>query len=348
MRHMKLTGFKIVQITPFFKPHLGGVETHVEKITQLLVAQKNQVTILTIQHSPDLKLVEKFAGAEVYRLPFIAINQKMATWRWMWSQRKQLQAADIIQIHDLVWWLYPFYFFYRQKMAITFHGWEGEFPVPLKNKIQRFLASKLVTATIHIGAWIQEFYWDKPDSVIYGGAETTHLENSYQIQKNSINCAYIGRLEAVNEIERYVMLIKNLKKNLTVKMTWVGDGSYRVACQKIGKVTGMIDQPSNYLQTADYVFANSYLSILEAQSMGKVVVALYSHKLKQRYLESYPGSEYLIMATDPLDAQVKIEELIIDRQKFSVLSSNGQKFARTQTWEKVLHSYEEIWNTFIR
>lgn len=331
-----------------YAPHLGGVETHVAQISKQLVKNGDHVTILTTQSSPEMPLQELLDGVTVKRLPFPYINQKLATWRWLWQQRALWQAADSIQVHDIFWWLYPFYPFISSKVFTTFHGWEGQYPIPLKNKLQRWLISKLSRATIHVGAWIQEFYWDKPNVVVYGGVTGNQATDApkKQTQKTPI-IIFVGRLVAENEITHYLELVKILKKvwpDLTVK--WLGDGEYHLACSKAGTVIGMVKNPTHYLASANFVFANSYLSILDAQLQGKVVIGMYGNRLKARYLETFPGNRAMCIGGEPAVMAERMIDIWHNSDTFKKMCNEAQQFAQTQSWEKVVTVYQKIWHNF--
>lgn len=50
---------RIVQVCPFFKPHVGGVESHVEMVAAELARRGHQVTVLTARHDPSLPRGER-------------------------------------------------------------------------------------------------------------------------------------------------------------------------------------------------------------------------------------------------------------------------------------------------
>lgn len=59
---------RLLQVCPFFAPHLGGVETHVEMVATELVRRGHEVTVLTSRHDPRLPEREATpAGIHVVR-----------------------------------------------------------------------------------------------------------------------------------------------------------------------------------------------------------------------------------------------------------------------------------------
>ncbi|MEN8253078.1 MAG: glycosyltransferase family 4 protein [Patescibacteria group bacterium] len=354
---------KIIQIAPYYLPHYGGVEKHVEEISKLLIVKGHEVIVVTLQNDRKLKKKDQRQKVKIFRIPLFSIlhssfldkfKYKLSLWSWVWHHREIFTQSDIVHVHDVFWWILPIWLLVRRKIFITFHGWEAVYPVPLKNKLQRWIWSKLSQARIHVGQYIEEFYWDKADKVIYGGVETiSPLLSGSARQKSDLlshkergilNTIFVGRLERVNEIESYICMINELKKaNFKIKVLWLGDGSLRKECEEVGRVLGVTQDQEKYIRKADVVFANSYLSILKAQAMGKVVVSLYSHKLKQRYLETYPGSKYMIIQDNTCTIE-KMIALLTDKKKILKVQKAAKDFASKMTWKKVLKTYGELWS----
>jgi glycosyltransferase involved in cell wall biosynthesis len=337
---------KILHITPFYKPHLGGVETHVEAISQELIKRGHEVSILTQRHSPYLSLQEKKDGIFITRIDtesrfYTKLNYKLAVWKQVARQAQLLLKADIIQVHDVYWWLIFLSPLFWSKTYLTFHGWEGQYPIPKRKILARWLWSKLALKTVHVGDYIREFYYDRPDLVIYGGV---NVSKKLPIKKNKkFQIIFVGRLETENNIEKYLKLAQELKINQKLEITWVGDGSYKQKCQKLGKVTGMVKNVSSYLATANLVWAASYLSILEAQSQGKIVCAFYDHLLKKRYLETYPGSAHMLVETDIKQMKEQILNLLEKPQVSKKFSQQAKNWTKQQTWSKVTNDYLNLW-----
>lgn len=337
---------KIVFITPFFLPHLGGVEIHVKEISSILVRMGHEVTILTSQHSDKLPLKSKVNGVSVVRLPHDTWLHKTKTWAAIKNHTQLFLDADIIHVHDVFWWLLPIYRANKEKIFTTFHGWETEFPIPLTSKIHRFLAAKLSMGTIHVGGWIQQFYFDKPTAITYGGINAKRFTKSSVHGENTskLQIVFIGRLEKDTEIDKYLELLKVLKDSgVDFSMTWVGDGSQRKLCERYGRVTGFVKNVSMYVVPCNLVFASSYLSILESQLLKKVVCSFYSNDLKKAYLYSYPGRASMLIAKDVDNMKKQITHLFSLKRNYKHCSEQAYDFAHNQTWEKVVDIYFSVW-----
>lgn len=336
---------KITQLVPQFLPSLGGVEKHVAAITEDLVSRDFDVTIITTQHEKTLKLYENNGAVHIYRIPFEAIDNKKATWQWI-QKHSNLFTNTIVHVHDVTWWLVPLLPTIYKKFFITFHGWEGIYPVPLVNKLQRLYFSGAAKKTIHVGHYIQKFYWDKPSLVLYGGVQDKVQPKFSQALPKNLHISFLGRLEMVNEIEKYLEVIQILlANNSEVKINWVGDGSFRSNCEKLGTVTGMVKNVSSYIQKSDLIFSASYLSILESQQAGKLVCSMYSNRLKESYLKTYPASSALVISDDASKVVERIESLRDNPNEYQVLVKKGYEFASQQTWKKITDQYIGLWNS---
>jgi 1,2-diacylglycerol 3-alpha-glucosyltransferase len=58
---------RIVQVSPYFAPHAGGVESHVRLISRELVRRGHDVTVLTSRYDPSLPEREEMDGLHVLR-----------------------------------------------------------------------------------------------------------------------------------------------------------------------------------------------------------------------------------------------------------------------------------------
>ncbi len=156
---------KIVFLTRLYLPHIGGVERHVEGISRVL-SRRHQIKIITTKHEPGMKDYEKIAGIEVYR--FVG-DSKKEIWGWLKKNKYLLDWADVIHAHDVYFWIIPYRLrHWKKKTFVTFHGWEGKFPVPLNNKVVRKISEILARGNICVGDFISKWYGTKPDAVTYG------------------------------------------------------------------------------------------------------------------------------------------------------------------------------------
>lgn len=333
----------IVFCTPQFFPDKGGVERHVFEVSRALKNDQLQIIVITKQTNLSQKYFEVIDGISIYRMPKVAIS-KIKIWSWIWKNKKILTSAVVVHAHDVGWWLLPLLPLINSKLFITFHGWEGEYPVPVLHKIHRYLLAKASVGTVHVGKYIQKFYWDKPTAVLYGGVNAKKIfPASFDSTKNTI--VFVGRLEKENDILLYIDLFKKLQSRYpNLSILWVGDGHYRPVCEKYGRVTGMVSDPSDFYTDALLVWAASYLSILEALQMGKLVVALYNSPLKKHYIELFPFSSQIICGSEMSKIISKIEMALSNSDKITnQLQKIQAEVNAGYTWRTVADTYLQLW-----
>lgn len=162
---------RIIFFTRLYYPHIGGVEKHVAGISQVL-SHRHSITIVTEQFDQTLPEYEKINGVEIYRIPTAGVGErekKWRIWKWVLAHSALLDQADILHAHDVYFWIIPYKLLHPfKKTYVTFHGWEGQFPIPLKNIVIRKACELLANGNICIGDFIAKWYTTRPDAVSYG------------------------------------------------------------------------------------------------------------------------------------------------------------------------------------
>ncbi len=332
----------ILHVCKRFAPSIGGVETHVLEVAREQVARGFTVTVLTQATAASQKQTEIIDGITVIRIPVKTAEEKKAVWKAIGTHSNLFKAANVIQVHDVFWWLLPYYLLIIGKCYTTFHGWETEYPIPISAKLQRYVYAHLSKKTVHIGSWIQKYYWDKPSVVMYGG---TTIPKKVPVHTGKLKKAvFLGRLSHDNDIENYVFLANILKEEFSgFSIQWIGDGECKKMCSEVGVVTGFVSNPTDYIAKADVVFAASYLSILQAQAYGKPVVSLYSNPLKYEYLQSLPTRVSLICRDQAVDAYAELSILFEYPERVLQISETAARLTKDYSWQKIVDVYQSLW-----
>lgn len=145
---------RILFLTRKSWPDIGGVEKHIYEVTKIL-RKKGHVVKIVVEK--DIKP------------PHIKFIGLICIWIWLFKNRKLVTNSDIVHIHDVFIWYLPFALVLsKKKVFTTFHGWEGKYPIPLINIIQKKIASRFSSRTVSVGAYIEKYYGIKADNIIYG------------------------------------------------------------------------------------------------------------------------------------------------------------------------------------
>ena len=140
-------GVRIAQITPYFHPHLGGVESHVRDLSRKLVELGHEVDVLTSIYEPELLSEDFVDNFRVIRIPTRAVIAKTPLMTSLHQFLKQ-GNYDIIHAHSPP----PLADHYSAKFAFknnipfiyTYHC-DMEIPIPMGKyvvSLYRFLYEK--------------------------------------------------------------------------------------------------------------------------------------------------------------------------------------------------------------
>jgi hypothetical protein len=229
-------------------PHVGGVEKHMERLTSNLEKIGHKITTISEE---DIKP------------PKIKLFGLLYIWYWLFKNISLILNSDIVHIHDVFIWYLPFRFLYpRKKVYITFHGWEGKFPIPLWNIFNKRIANKLTNGSIVVGKYIEKWYGIKADYIIHGGVDLNVKNINAKKIKNTL--IWLGRQDKDTGINEFKECLKS-RPELRVKY-----------------VTN-IKNPEKYLRTAEYCVPSGYLSYLEAKSYGCKIMTFANNPLKEDY-----------------------------------------------------------------
>src|SRR6267143_6145150 len=90
---------KIAQVTPWFFPHLGGVESHVRSLSRELATRGHQVTVVTSRHDPSLPAEESLDGFQVVRVKPRIILMRTPITPKMRANLRSL-PVDVVHAHS--------------------------------------------------------------------------------------------------------------------------------------------------------------------------------------------------------------------------------------------------------
>lgn len=271
---------KILFLSHYFYPHIGGVEKHTLEVSRSLIKKGHKVTVLTEKYQKDLKIEETNGGIQIIRFRYSHIKffGLFSIWIWLFKNRKLILNANIVHCHDVFIWYLPFRFLYpTKKVYTTLHGWEGVWPIPWQNIFLKQIANKLSEGSIAVGRYIEKYYKIKTNKVVYGATSTSTTPIKKKIKNNIV---WLGRLEKDTGLPEFLKWLKNSKSKF--KVDFVGDGSLKDDCEKYGKVQGFVN-PEPFLQQAEYCVPGGYLSYIEAIQYGCKIKVFPNNPLKKDY-----------------------------------------------------------------
>jgi len=335
---------KILFISNFYYPHVGGVEKHVEEISKRLIEKGYEITIVTekLEKTGEKETID---GTKVFRIPYPKIKffGLLTIWFWFLKNRNLVSQSDLVHCHDVFIWYLPLRFLFSKKpVYTTFHGYEGsEFPTRKAIFLHK-LSEKLSKGNICIGDFHKKWYGVKPTFVSYGAVEKVKTSGS----KNQ-KAIFLGRLAKDTGILTYIKALANLK-NISLEV--FGDGPQRKEAEELAKKYNLNCQFYGFVKGADkklssfrFAFVSRYLSILEAMIRKRLVFAVFDSQIKEDYLKMAPFAEWIVIEKDPDKLAEKIKYFLENKEKEKEMVEKAYNWAKGQAWEKLVGTYLKLW-----
>lgn len=298
---------KVLMLTKYFLPHIGGVEIHVDKVATELGKRGYEVTVFCAN-------TEKARYSEVRNGYVIIRDYREAYTNW--------RKYDIVHVHDFEQFIPAGYGCDRQ--FITFHGYEGHVP-PQEGIVKtRQAISKKVLGTIHVGNYLRKWYGThhKNDLTVLGGVDKPGIYQKRHPEK-PFKIAYVGRMSEDKRTDLYQKAMEKIEETTLEVYT---------------------DLPNHQIRSMwdkhDLAFCNGQLSMLEAMACGVPIIALESNKMVKDMLKDFPACR-----AGSVEEIVGLTTAFINDPDdlYCEHSYSGWKFACQHDWSKVADIYERLW-----
>jgi glycosyltransferase involved in cell wall biosynthesis len=336
---------KILFFTRLYYPHIGGVEKHIYEISKVLIKDGHKITVLTTRHEDNLLSDKKMGGIRIVRFfqPAIKYFGLLYTWYFLFKNRSLIKESDVVHIHDVFIWYWPFkILFPKKRVYVTNHGQWGNFPISISDIIQKKISRLFASGIISVGKYIDKNYHIKSDSLIYGAV---NIVNNAGRSKDKKLLLYVGRLDKSISLAKFLEVLEILKTNnlaKNLKVEFCGDGELRSRCEQFGVVHGFSD-PSKYYEKATYVYASGYLTILEAIMNKCLVFTMYCNPHQKDYYRLSPFSKYIVTE----NSSKKLASVFMGFQSNprigTKIRKEGYNFAKKYSWENLVNVYTNLW-----
>ncbi len=285
---------------------------------------------------------------------------------------------DIIHTH---WPLPHFFFAYisqfftfkKPKLISSFYGVEFKF---LKSKfikgLIKFIIKKSdkITAISNYTANEIKKYYEREIKIIPFSAAVKVLENSEEEKKEDKKIIlFVGRLVKRKGVNYLIWALKEVLKEIAVKLIIIGDGSERKNLENLAKELELND----YIEFKGFVsdkelafyYKNCDLFVLPAiidergDTEGLGVVLLEAMVYKKPVIASAVGGildivkDYengiLVPEKDPKILAKKILEVLKDQELAKKLGENGYKFVKENfSWEKIINDLKNLYKETLK
>ena len=330
---------KILFLARYFYPHVGGVEKQVLQLSRQLIKKNHQVTVVTLKYEPGLTNQETIDQIKIIRIPYLKIKYfgLLSIWLWLFKNINLLKQANIIHAHSVLIWYWPFRLLLPKKpVYVTFHGWEGIYPIPKKNILIRKIDALIARKNIVIHDYVIKHYGIKADKIMYTAVD---LPKQLPSKKDYQRLVYVGRLDPDTGLPKILQALSNLK-GFTID--FCGNGPLAGECKKYGTVHGFVD-PNLFLAKAFICLSPGVTSILEAFTYKCLIITTYNNPLKKDYLLMTPFASSIIVKDKSSALAQAIKYYSKHPSAAQTKINQAYSWVKTQNWEATVKLYLKLW-----
>lgn len=351
----------VVHLARLCYPHVGGVERHLLELTAVLAEREITNIVITTQFDPQLPTQEKHGSMQIYRIPVLAnppsgwhasLQYKYAVWRAIWKLRAVIQTADVVQIHDVFWWLLPLLpALNRSRLFMTFHGYEGDEAPRFTQVLWHKIAAWYTRGNLAVGEFHRKWYGVRP-TITTHGAVTVPTQPVAPPEKSPkiFRILYIGRLSADSGIAVYLQAVRALKAaGHRVELDVYGGGEEQAEFQEFCSQHALpvcfksaVPAAAQFIPQYQAAFVSRYLAILEALAVGVPIIAHYNTDIKHDYLQLAPFADWITIVQTPAEIQAAVESILKNPSKYRQ-SAAARDWIRAQTWQQMADNYQKMW-----
>lgn len=364
---------KVLQVCPRYYPYLGGIETHVQEISERLVKKGCEVEIATTDPSGSLQKEEEVNGVLIRRFRAFAPNDL-----YYFSSQLLLflreANSDLIHAHSYHAFpmlactverkakklcLTPHYFgMGRSKATAMAHIPYFAFGVWMLRSAERVVCLSRTEREILIKRFLV-----KTHMAIYipNGVDYNKIANSSPtLDTSGFTISYVGRLSREKNIRVLISAYKEIEDCIPdSKLMIVGDGPEKEELEKfsrklsIKKILWIGKVPHQnigaYFKSASvFVLPSrreaSPISVLEAQAAGTPVIvsdAINRMGIMER------GLGLVFKNGNEKDLAEKIFKIYNEKSLRDSFISRGKEYAKNFDWDKVVDEYVVMYHSIL-
>ena len=372
---------RIVQVSPWFYPHLGGVESHVMSLSRELAARGHEVTVVTARHTPSAPEHEMMDGFDILRVKprMIVLRTPIAP-----RMRALLRGlpADVVHAHLPP----PLSAHYAadaselrgQPLVLTYHC-DVELPSPLGAFIEALYrrswgastlarAAKVIVTTRTYAATSRAVWRHSPVVIpnavdvhrFHPGVDGTIVRNRLRIPPDQPVALLVGRIVSHKGVEDFIEAARYLPQ---AQFVVAGEGASLETMERLARTLGVKDRvrflgrvsqenlPRVY--AAGDVFVLPSVSrleafgivALEAMATGKAVVVTDIPGVREVIQDGQEG--LLADPVNPQDLAEKLRRLLDDSALRQEMGRRGREkvlanFTTERVADQILAVYEEV------
>ncbi len=287
---MQKTLPRIALITPRYRPAIGGIERHVERVATGLLSRGYEVDVLATDPSGKLPPVESLDGVTVRRFPTLLddatyfVSPRLLRWLWANADRYALLHAHNYQtLMPVIGWQTARH--HRLPLVVTphYHG-TGHTPFrailhvpyrPIGSRAMR-AADVVIANSLAEAGWIERDFGVTPRFIPNGvdvpGSEVTAPD----MDPREVSLLAVGRLERYKQVQRIVTALPYLPAEQV--LTVIGEGPAMAEVEQEAIRLGVSDRVrmrghvSAAALAGHYARADLFVSLSREESFGMTLL----------------------------------------------------------------------------
>ncbi len=342
-------------------PYAGGAEVYLYEIFSRLLKKGHRIMILC-SRAPGQKPYEILDGFEIFRIgkrfnfnfyvPFALRSilrirkvdlimddqNKIPFYSPLFTRKKNL----IMIMH-----LFRKAIYREVNLLSASYVYATESLIPMLYSHSHFIAISQSTAED-----LKKMGVNNPISVVYCGIP--EVDDNFDISRQKNLVVYVGRVKRYKSIDHLIYAVNNLRREIPIELTIVGDGDARQELISLGQklnlpidFKGFVTEREKYemYHKARIIVQPSIkegwgLTAVEAQACGTPVVCANSPGLKETIIDGKTG--YLYEYGNINELSDKIKDLLFDDSKWDNFSKAAREWARHFSWDNSATKMEQI------
>ena len=368
---------KIMVVTPYFYPHIGGAENYAYNIAKGLKEEyKWEIVVITSNHEEKKYIEEKIDGIKIYRLPqWFKISNTPVNPMWLFGIHKILieEQPDIINAHSPVPFISDITSLIAGKipLVITYHSGsmikQSSILNPLIALYELLFLPILFRKSKKIICYSPDFIrrnlkkYKAKVNYIPPGVDKKVLKLSKKRSTNDV--LFVGRIEknsdwkGISYLVEAISIVKQIKPDISLRLVGPGDRVeyFKMYAQKLGinKNIKFVGSKINSELGLEYQHSKVIVlpSITEAESFGIVLIEAMACK-KPVIGSKVGGIPYVIdndengLLVPPKDPEALAKSIIVILKNPKLAKKMGEfgykKVKENFLWDKQIKKTKEI------
>jgi len=238
---------RVAQVCPRYRPYIGGIETHVERVSEALVERGFEVDVLTTDSSGKLPKEETINSVGIKRFKSWAPNEAYYFSRDLKKHlMKNSDSFDIVHAHGYGAFpaLYATQAKGRNKLVFTphYHGtghtlFRSLLHIPYKFLGKRIFekSDKTICVSNYEKFLIENHFGPNEEKVVVipNGVNLEEFKVVRKKKKDHRAILYVGRLEKYKGVQYILQVLPRLSTDIVLEV--VGKGPYKRSLVKLAR-----------------------------------------------------------------------------------------------------------------